>query len=293
MSTGDLRAQLKSDDLLWAGVTLPVLCEDELARQQIASGDPVRLHRGVWWRQLKHSFSMPSYTYKQIDHEMAWPAHRDRVGGFMHLASPSSPSNGSYRAIVNDDVKRYSVQALSAKTRCHVRSGLAHLTVRPVEQQEDFTSQAHRVYVSWHNRTQWGRDKSEGARFDQWMSSVFQQTKRLILGAYLQDNLVAFMLPYAAGDTAFLAFAASHSEFLELHPNDALNHAFLTIARQTPGIETADFGPLCNKVSLNEFKLHYGRVKEFRSYTRLNPLLRPFVKGQLRRRYPWLGLDTQ
>jgi hypothetical protein len=284
--------QLKPEDLLWTGVTFPVLDEEELARQQSATGDRVRLYRGVWWRRIKYSFSMPANAYKLVDHDKSWPVPLSAVAGFTHLASPNTPSNGTYNSIVNDRVKEHLLQALSVKTRRHVRSGLARLRVRPVERQEDFAAQAHEVYVSWHRRAQWGSDKSARDRFAAWINSVLQQARKLILGAYVDDRLVAFMLPYATGSTAFLGFVASHSAFLEFHPNDALNHAFLTIARQTPGIDMADFGPMCNKPSLNEFKLHYGNLKKFRSYTKINPLVRPFLEGRLRRRYPWLGLDS-
>jgi hypothetical protein len=287
------QTQLKSEDLLWTGLTFPVLDERELALQQSDTGEWVQFHRGVWWRRIGYSFCMPVYVYRHIDHEKSWPTPIGAVAGFTHLASSNSPSNGTYRSIVNDSVKEHSIGSLSVKTRRHVRSGLAHLSVRPVEHQEDFAAEAHEVYVSWHRRAQWGSDKSARGQFAAWMNAIFRQARKLILGAYVEARLVAFMLPYATGSTAFLGFAASHSAFLEFHPNDALNHAFLTIARQTPGIDMADFGPVCNKTSLNEFKLHYGRLKEFRSYTKINPLLRPFIAGRLRRRYPWLGLDQE
>jgi hypothetical protein len=230
--------------------------------------------------------------YRRVDHNDSWPLSRDAIGGFTHLSPPNSPSNGNYSSIVRDGIEAYSIQNLSKKTRVHVRGALARLQIRPFEQLEEFLSDGHEVYTSWHQRVQWGIDKSDRGRFEAWMIRVFGQAKRLVLGAYLGNKLVAFMLPHAIERTAFMAFAASHTDYLKLHPNDALNHAFLSIARQTPGVRMADFGPLCRKASLNEFKLHYANTKQFPSYTWINPLLRPIVGKWIRRRYPWLGLRS-
>jgi hypothetical protein len=98
------------------------------------------------------------------------------------------------------------------------------------------------------------------------------------------------MLPSATHHVASPAFVASHTDFLRLGPNYALFHAFLCIARQTPGVQIAEFGPLCAKSSLNNFKLKFGKLIKFPSYTHINPLIRPFVANWLRVRYPWLGL---
>jgi hypothetical protein len=282
--------KLSREDLLWAGLTLTVFTEEELARQRTSTGDKVHFHRGVWWEQLRSSFCLPTQIYTQVNHRESWPRAVDAILGFMHLASPDSPSNSDYRSIARDGIGRYSIQSLSMKTRYHCRQALARVDVRPVERMDEFISDGHEVYKSWHQRVQWGRDKSDRGRFEAWILSVFRRSENTVLGAYLNNKLIGFMLPHATGSTAFMAFVASHSDYLKYRPNDALNHAFLTIARQTPKVEIADFGPLSRKRSLNEFKLHYGAVKQSPSYVWINPLIRPIVARWLARRYPWLGL---
>jgi hypothetical protein len=68
-----------------------------------------------------------------------------------------------------------------------------------------------------------------------------------------------------------------------------LYHAFLCIARQTPGIEMADMGPTSSKATLDNFKLHYGQVLELPCYTWVNPAVNVLLGWHIRQRYPWLN----
>jgi hypothetical protein len=143
--------------------------------------------------------------------------------------------------------------------------------------------------VSCHERVRWGRDKSDRGSYSSWISKAFLRPKRLSLGAYFGDRLVAFMLPYVVGDIAVQAYVASHSGFLKYRPNEAITHAFMCIARQTPRVCSADMGPVSTKPSLDYFKQQFCSIKEFPSYTWINPLIRPMFNKRIRPRYPWLA----
>lgn len=288
MRENNLDIQTNEEDYLWTGLTLPILSEEELAWQQRENGDKVRFHRGVWWRQVRPTFCLPCQIYRTVNHDASWPLPLDSLAGFMHLAARDSPSNSIYRSIARDSVGKYSLLQLSLKPRHNVRKALRRLKVRPVERLEMFLKDGLAVYRNWHERVHWGRDKSDPSRFESWIGRVFRHAKKLVLGAYCGDKLVAFMLPYATGNASTTAFIASHGDFLRSYPNDALYHAFLCLSRQTPGIQMADLGSLCSKPTLNEFKLHYGAIKETPSYVWINPLVRHVAWPWLRQRYPWL-----
>ena len=284
--------QLCREDLLWSGLSLQILSEEELARRQGAVEDKVHFHRGVWWRQARLFFWMPCHTHSRVDHRESWPHPLRALAGFMHLAAPGTPSNGIYRAIIREDLTNYTIRSLSKDRRYFVRKALGHLNVRQVKNLHELITDGYEVYVSWRQRVQWGRDKSERAVFEAWMRRDFRQPKCFVLGAYSGNKLIAFMLPKVVGNAAMLSYVASHSDFLKYFPNDALFHAFLCIARQTPGVATADFGPVSSKASLDQFKLHYSSIKEFPSYTWINPLVRPMFNKWIRPRYPWLCGDA-
>lgn len=278
---------LLPQDQIWTGMQFPVLSPEELARQQASVEDRVHQSRGVWWRQARPFFWQPCFNYQPLDRIDAWPSRLRALGGFTHISKEGSDSNGVFRAIVHDNIPQYSLRVVSAERRNKIRNGLALLTVREVRP-EELLDQGYEVYLDWRSRVKWGRDKSTRDKYARWIGKVVQQPRRLRLGAFDENRLVAFMLPYACDGSLVLSYIASHSESLHQHPNDVLYHAMLTIGRQTPGIRLAEFGSVSSKSSLDKFKLGYGVVKEFPSYTWINPVLRPLVMPRIRRQYPWL-----
>jgi len=282
--------QLHPEDLLWSGLAFPVLSEEELARQRAALGDRVHFHQGVWWEQARPFFCMPCAPLARLDQSLARPALRHSLLGFTHLALPGTPANGRRQMIAAENVSRYSIATLSRKRRSLVRKALSYLQIRPIERLDDLLTDGYAVYVSWHQRNGWGCNRSDRAAYSAWITRAFSQPRRLSIGVYRGDRLVAFSLTLAVGNVAEPSFLASHTDALDFLPNDALFHAILCISRQTPGIDSVDFGPVAAKPTLNEFKLHYATLKSIPSYTWVNPLLRPLFARWTRHRYPWLHL---
>jgi hypothetical protein len=279
--------ELLPEDQLWTGMEFPVLSPEELARQQANVEDRVHHNCGVWWRRARPFFWQPCFTYQPLDPSEAWPSRLLALGGFTHIAKEGAETNGFFRSIVHDNIPNYSIRVVSRERRTKIRQGLAHLTVRMLEPAE-LLDQGYEVYVSWRNRVGWGRNKGTPHKYKGWIGKVIKQPKRLRVGAFHQNRLVAFMLPFACDGFVVLSYIASHSDSLRLHPNDVLYHTLMTIGRQTRGIRMAEFGPVSSKESLDKFKLGYGSVREFPSYTWINPILRPFVVGTIHRKYPWL-----
>jgi len=279
--------ELAPEDELWPGLTFPVMDKCEMPAQHTAGGDLVHCHRGVWWKQLNRLFCMPCSLFEEVDPRESWPDPRRALAGYLHLSPEGAESNAIYPAIVNDAVKQYSVKRLASKRKSGmIRGALAKLEVRPVPT-EELLREGYKVYTSWHQRVAWGRDRTYQS-FADWVQSACGNPKQMVLGAFVEGRMAAFMLPYATGAVVAPSFLASHTDYLIHRPNDVLYHAMLCIARQTPGITLADFGPLCSKPSLNEFKLRFGKLREFPAYARINPILRLFAAERMRIRYPWL-----
>lgn len=283
--------KLGKEDMLWPGLAFQVFTEEELARRQGDVEDRVHLHRGVWWRQAAPFFCLPCNPCAKIDARISAPHPLRGIAGYTHFAAEGAPSNAYYPAIVREHIATYSAGQLSESRRYKVRRALRQIEVRQVEKLEDMLQGGHEVYVSWHERVQWGRNKSDRREYDAWIKREFQQPKSFILGAYRGDKMVAFMLPSAVDNTVMLNFAASHTDYMDTYANDLLYHALLTAARQTPRIEMVYFGPASSKASLDHFKLHYGIVKSFPAYVWLNPISRALAGGYLARRYPWLASE--
>jgi len=283
--------QLAPEDQLWSGLKFETIEPAEMPAQFESVGDHVHFHRGVWWRQINRFFCIPCSMFERVDQETCWPEWHRCLGGYLHLAAPGTRSNSTYRAIVNDSVKTYTVYSLSSKRNTHeVRRALSKVEVRVVTL-DVLLQQGATVYDSWQQRVGWGRSRSRES-FETWIRQACSRPKRMALGAFVGDKLAAFMLPFATAGVVCPAFIASHTDFLKFRPNDALHHAVLCIARQTPGITMADFGPVCSKSTLNDFKLRFGAIREFPAFTRLNGILTTLASKRLQARYPWLGLNA-
>jgi hypothetical protein len=295
MTNSDLlvrTGELAAEDQLWPGLRFEVLTTSELPAQHSAGGDQVHYHRGVWWRQVNPFFCLPCSTFQLIDPSESWPEWHRSLAGYMHLSATGTASNATFRAIVNDDVKNYSINTLNSKRNIRdVRRAVSNVEVSPIDR-DILLHQGRRVHDSWRQRVGWGQDRS-GERFVDWVECVCDRPKRMNLGAFVGGELVAFMLPFATGNVVRIAFTASHTDFLKFRPNDALYHALLCIARQTPGITVAHFGAVSGKPTLNDFKLRFGWIREFPAYTKLNPLLKILAGERMYQRYPWLGVRTK
>jgi hypothetical protein len=290
MSSSTLKADtLCKEDKLWSGLSFTVTDEEEFAHEQGVAGDRVHFSGGVWWRELRSGFCQPCFCTREVDHRRARPQFLRSPAGFNHVAAPGSPANGIYRAILRENMQQYSLQQLERRKRNVVRSAIARLEVRPVTKLEDLLGDGYEVYVSWRQRTGWGKDKSQRAKYEAWITSAFRRPKRTVLGAYCDYKLVGFMLPAAVLNVAFISYIASHTDALWAYPNDALYHAFLCVARQTAGIEVANMATVSTKPSLDRFKLCYGTIKELPCYTWLNPAVRVLFGRRISERYPWLA----
>ncbi len=278
---------LQPEDRLWTGLEFPSISIEELACQQAKVEDTVHWHRGCWWKQARPFFWQPSFPYEELDHRQTWPARIRSLLGYTHIAKDNSESNGIFRSIIRNNISSYSMHSLSRERRNKIRFGLRKLQLRLLTT-SDLAEDGYKVYVSCHNRVQWGRNKCAKDIYQRWITKALSQPKRIFLGAYHDDKLIAFALPTSCNGIVSLSYIASHTDSLPLHPNDFLYHAILTIARQTAGIRMAEFGAVSSKASLNIFKLGYGTVGEFPSFTWINPILRPMVISRIRKQYPWL-----
>jgi hypothetical protein len=285
--------QLSAEYLLWSGLSFDILSSEEMARQQAAVEDKVHFYRDVWWKAVKPFFYIPCRPLAQVDHHTSWPDPVRALAGFTHLVPLGSPSNGTYPAIIYENVHDYSLSKLPKPRRLKIRKALTQLNVRKVEHLSDLLNDGYETYVSWQQRNGWGKNKTEYSTFENWISRAFAQPKQVVLNAYLREKLIAFMLAHVVDNVATTAFVASNSAFHQYCPNDALFQAFLCISRQTPGVSIVDFGPVSNKPSLDTFKLTYGTIKQFSSDTWITPLLYSFCGEWIKRRYPWLRAQSR
>jgi len=279
-----------------ARIKLKPLSIEELVIQDLRRGQKIHKHRNVWWREVKPFFYMPTWFLSTFKPEEARPNPFKSIGGYYHIVPEGSYTNGSICVMFVDQLSEYSLENLSnSRTRYNIRHGLRNVQICLVPELEHLLTDGYEVYLSWRHRI--GRiykDRSNPILFRNWITNEYSLPNRLILGAYVDNRLIAFLMGYAVEDTAIMTMLFSHSEYHRLHPVDALFYSFILICKQHPGIKRVCAGLKGTRSTLNDFKNKHG-FKEviYPAYIKMNPLIRPVVKTFMREKYKRLMCHYQ
>jgi len=152
----------------------------------------------------------------------------------------------------------YDLSTLSSKSRNQTRRGLENCQVRkmPWEELEAITSAAHADTMKRHQLNGWrslgfGSYLKECPAYEAW-------------GAFVGDELAAFMVTLWVEDWVHILIQRSVSSYLKFRPNNALVFCVVKELLSRPGVSAISYGlePLAVLESLEDFKLGMGFVKE-------------------------------
>lgn len=276
---------------------LEALSSEEFALQELKKWVKVHLHDGIWWVMAETCFCMPVWVYTPLPPGSARPGFLPGLGGYLHVVPPASPANGMIDRYVIDPLPEYNIGRLDSRKRQGIRAGLKKLAIRRIEHLEEFAPGAHAVYLAWRNgKADQGedvrfldlcskQDLKEQAVFRRWITREYGYPKRLTLGAYLDERLVAFIYGYGVEDTALAHTMCSDPAYGRLHATDALTYAFADVCRRS-GFERLVNGRRSSRPELDVFKKRHGyKEVEFPCNVRLNSCIKPFVRLFCREKY--------
>lgn len=154
--------------------------------------------------------------------------------------------------------KPYDLSTLAAKSRNQTRRGLENCQVRkiPWHELEAITVEADTDTLRRHQLSN-GRTRGFGsyvkdcAAYEAW-------------GAFVGDELAAFMVTLWVEDWVHILIQRSVSKYLNFRPNNALVFSVASEVLARPGVSAISYGlePLRTLESLEHFKLSMGFVKE-------------------------------
>jgi hypothetical protein len=234
---------------------------------------------GVWWREVKPFFYLPANFMTCIVPHQAKPKPWLALGGYYHMVPAGAPSNGAIVTTEIRDPASYGLQSLQAKKRQQVRRILAQFRIARVEKLDDLLADGFRIYLDWEKRKNPRLKRSNPRVFARWITRAFQHTHKLILGAYVQGHLVAFLTAGAVEGVANASELFSDSSFDRLAPSVALRYSYAKIAAQSPGISKVcdGFRTLIDSLEHLKSLLGYHHVS-YPAFIRLRPLVRPLAR---------------
>lgn len=269
------------DSLILESLTI-----EELVAQDSSVEDYFHFHKGVWWRKIRPFFYQPAFFFQSIKPKSSSPAFCKALIGYHHVIPEAFQANGHFRMLIYKDIKSYSFDLLDGKEKNLIRKAHKFLEIKRITDVNDLLIDGYETYVSFRKRTNWGYDKSNYRIFSQWITKAFALKKRIFLGVYFNDKLIAYCIPYAVEGMAYIGVIISHSEYLIYRPNDLMINTFLAICKNSPDVTTANIGPVSLKPSIDHFKMKYGfEIVKYPTYIWLNPFVKFIIKKFYKNKY--------
>lgn len=263
-----------------ASIRLHNMTMAELVEADGKAGARLHYAGGVWWRKVKPFFYLPANFMTAIVPHEAKPNPWLALGGYYHMVPPGVAGNGQ---IVTNEISApasYGLESLKANKRREIRRALAFFRIGRVKNLSDLLGGGFRIYLDWEKRTKNVRGRvTRPAVFRRWISPIFRHPHKLILGAYAQNQLAAFLIADAVEGVANVSNNFSDSSFNSLTPRSALNYAYVKICGQQPEIRKACDGLRSLKDSLERYKSELGfQHVSYPAFIAFRPLVRPLAR---------------
>jgi len=234
---------------------------------------------GIWWREVKPLFYQPAMITTRIAPGAASPHLWSSLGGYYHMAPDGAESNGAITANEISDPVGYDLKSLKRK-RNQIQRALGFFRIQPVTSLQDLLTSGYDVYVDWEQRIGDVRTRrSNPETYRRWVKSVLEHPYGLVLGAYAEERLAAFMTIYAMDGVANCSKIFAHSDFHQQTPSSALLFAFVKIAGNNPEIRRVWHGLRHTNPSLQRYKAVMGfDLVSYPAYIRIRAGIRPLVR---------------
>lgn len=262
------------------------------AKQLVEADSRVESHfhlsKGVWWREVKPFFYHPALPMARIVPHQATPKPWLALGGYYHLVPEGALANGS--VVVNEitDLASYDLEKTPrSDKRRQIRRGLALFRIARITNLDEILDDGYRIYLDWETRTSGVRVKrSDPTVFRLWISRTLSHPHKLIVGAYLENRLVAYLVAHAVDGVAEVTKPFSDSSVNHLSPMSTLVYAYIRICGQNPQIRKAFHGLRGLRDSLERFKAHLGfRHVSYPAFICLRFGVRQLVRWRLPNEY--------
>jgi hypothetical protein len=251
--------------------------EMEKAEADKVAGARIHYSKGVWWQEAKPFFYLPVNTLRPINPIESNPKFWLSWGGYYHIVSDKSLGNGTIVVNEINDPSGFSLNNLTKGTRYEIRKGLANLEIRQITNLERLVSEGYQLYLSWLTRNPY--KKQPAGEFRTWIIKMFHHPYNLLLGAFYENQLVAFVIADAIENVGYFRYSYSHSAFNNFFPQSVLSYAYITICAQNKAIKKITNGFRSQKPSLDKFKSKFGyNYISYPAFIKINPLLQPIIK---------------
>jgi hypothetical protein len=254
-----------------ASLRLHNVSVEERAVADRKAGERFHNSNGVWWHRVKPFFYRPASFLLPLKPYQSAPSSWLALGGYYHVVPEGAERNGSIITNEITDPSGFELEMLKknkngARKVREIERGLSVLSIRRVSNLDDLLGDGRRVFRAWEQRTVdvlsdvWHKNIHTG-NFRSWAERVFHHPYDLLLGAYFENRLVAFVRIKSTDGVANVVNSwGDHSIYknLQVSPVTLLNYAYIKVCGHSPGIRKAVNGMRSLKESLERYKAELG-----------------------------------
>ena len=264
------------------------MTHEEYIKRVFDIGYDIHLSDGVWWRERGPFFYEPVIPYLSLEPGKAKPKLRKALWGYRHFVTEEKHAN-TYQAIIllnEEKLKIFGLHSLSRNRRKKVKKGLRLNEVIKIESIEQVINDMRDILISKYIRTGDGKPPEYYEKhYEKWKSFLIKQFivdkgKKDYWGAFYNGKLVAYMTVQQIDDTVTLIHAASHTDYLDKNPNDAIRFIVIEYYKNMINCKKIVSGEWVDKPSLNDYKESYGFKRvDLPGYVKYNfPILNKLIK---------------
>jgi hypothetical protein len=259
-------------DFGWAKID-----EVNLAAFEGLLGKPAIKVNGIYWRQVRPGFYRPLMQFRQFPVGGVSIPFWAAMGAAQYVVPSVNAANSCLNCMFFQHTRSYSLDELDANRNRQVRLASRRFVIRPISNVEEFRAKGHPAYVSFFQRTgyEYGAERLDQGFFSSWADNLFRIPEVLILGAYLDDELVGVSLTYLAGDVLCYATFFCTTDSLKLYLSDLMLHAIRSAAARSPEIRGIFTGMFKGNKGLDGFyTLRGAKCVRIPTYLQINPLVK-------------------
>lgn len=244
-----------------------MISEETFAKEESRLGKQVHFHDGVWWVKIAPFYYKPVHEFRPFSPKSVRPHPLKALGGYSHQVSDSTQANRYVRwnVIQGDDLRLFSLERLNGKRRNMVRGGMRDCQVKMVDQIGELLEEIRVINVSQAMKFE---NAGEGGTFlpseyyniheAKWredMLKIFSHKGHQLVGAFVEDKLVAYIDLIKNEDTWMFGAVKSNDEYLKHRPVDAMYFNILSMAVQDSECKrVVNGGGYDERESLTRFK---------------------------------------
>lgn len=243
--------------------------EEIFAKEEAKLGKNIHFHDGVWWVQSAPFYCKPVNEFRPLRKKSAKPNFLKAMGGYSHQVCDDADATRSlaWNVLEGENLMQFSIERLNSKRRNIVRGGLRDCQVVEMRLDTVILEQMRQINISQAQR--FIKIRNEGSflppdyyetHSEQWREGVqklFSHSGHQFLGAFVNDNLAAYIDILKIEDTWLFGAVKSHYIYLKHHPVDALYYHILTMASKSNECKRVVNGGGNEPPSLTHFKEEY------------------------------------